>query len=172
MPSVHQSIGVVRKQGVLDVSFVPLVYRHGKYQKLVSFKLNVSAIPRSPKAGTRSMTREASDRYADHSVLRDGIWVKIRIPESGFYQLTEALVRKAGFTDISRVKIYGYGGALQPEKLTGDYLLATDDLQEMATCNVDGKRIFYGTGPVTWTSKDTLQRSRNPYSYYCYYFLT
>ena len=172
MPSVHQSIGVVRKQGVLDVSFVPLVYRHGKYQKLVSFKLNVSAIPRSPKAGTRSMTRGASDRYADHSVLRDGIWVKIRIPESGFYQLTEALVRKAGFTDISRVKIYGYGGALQPEKLTGDYLLATDDLQEMATCNVDGKRIFYGTGPVTWTSKDTLQRSRNPYSDYGYYFLT
>ena len=172
MPSVHQSIGVVRKQGVLDVSFVPLVYRHGKYQKLVSFKLNVSAIPRSPKAGTRSMTRGASDRYADHSVLRDGIWVKIRIPESGFYQLTEALVRKAGFTDISRVKIYGYGGALQPEKLTGDYLMATDDLQEMATCNVDGKRIFYGTGPVTWTSKDTLQRSRNPYSDYGYYFLT
>ena len=35
MPPVHQSVGVVRKQGVLDVSFVPLVYRDGRYQKLV-----------------------------------------------------------------------------------------------------------------------------------------
>ena len=34
MPVVNQTVGVARKQGVLDVSFVPLVYRHGKYQKL------------------------------------------------------------------------------------------------------------------------------------------
>ena len=167
MPVVNMSVGVTKKQGVLDVSFVPLVFRHGKYQKLVSFKLNVSG-----QLTSRNLTRGSSDRYAAHSVLREGTWAKIRIPESGFYQLTEELVRKAGFADLSKVKLYGYGGALQPESLTGDYLSGTDDLQEVPTALVSGRRIFYATGPVTWTSKDSLQRIRNPYSDHGYYFLT
>ena len=130
LPEVTQYIGVVRKQGVLDVSFVPLVFRDGRYQKLVSFKLNVEAKAKEAsglRAGTRA--NETTERYAEHSVLREGTWAKIRIPESGFYQLTSALIKKAGFSDINKVKIYGYGGALQPEALTGDYLTETDDLK-------------------------------------------
>ena len=169
LPIVTQTVGVARKQGVLDVSFVPLVFRDGKYQKLVSFKLNVVA---SPKAQTRTRSEEGSTRYAEHSVLREGTWAKIRIPESGFYQLTDALIKKAGLSDMNKVKVYGYGGALQPESLTGDYLASTDDLREVPTCVVDGKRIFYGVGPVTWDAPETLIRTRNPYSDYGYYFLT
>ena len=177
LPVVTQHVGVARKQGVLDVSLVPLAYRDGRYQKLVSFKLNItshaSTASTARMASTTSTTRGASsDRYADHSVLREGSWAKIRIPESGFYQLTNTLIRKAGFSDINKVKIYGYGGALQPESLTGDYLAATDDLQEVPTCLIDGKRIFYGVGPVTWDSAETTARTRNPYSDYGYYFLT
>ena len=168
LPVVTQYIGVSRKQGVLDVSLVPLVYRDGRYQKLVSFKLNVEAT-----AVSRVRTRAADGaRYVDHSVLREGSWAKIRIPESGFYQLTDALVRKAGFSDPAKVKIYGYGGALQPESLTGDYLTATDDLKEVATATIDGKRVFYATGPVTWETAGALQRQRNPYADYGCYFLT
>ena len=168
LPVVTQHIGVSRKQGMLDVSLVPLVYRDGRYQKLVSFKLNVEAT-----AVSRARTRAADGaRYADHSVLREGSWAKIRIPESGFYQLTDALVRKAGFSDPSRVRIYGYGGALQPETLTGDYLTETDDLKEVPTATIGGKRVFYGVGPVTWETADTPVRMRNPYSDYGYYFLT
>ncbi len=168
MPVVNQSIGVVRKHGVLEVSFVPLVFRNGKYQKLVSFKLDV----RSQRADSRNLTRGSFNRYADHSVLREGTWAKIRISESGFYQLSDALIRKAGFSDINKVKIYGYGGALQTESLTGDYLSATDDLHEVPTCTINGRKVFYGVGPVTWEQKDVLQRIRNPYSDYGYYFLT
>ena len=168
LPEVSQSLAVARKQGVLEVSFVPLVFRDGKYQKLIGFKLNVEA---SPKAQTRA-SADASQRYAAHSVLSEGTWAKIRIPATGFYQLTDALIRKAGFTDASRVKIYGYGGALQPESLTGDYLAATDDLQEIPTCTIGGRRLFYGVGPVTWESTKTASRTRNPYSDYGYYFLT
>ena len=169
LPMVTQSVGVARKQGVLDVSFVPLVFRDGKYQKLVSFKLKVYSSPR-----TQVQTRSDGEtrRYAEHSVLREGTWAKIRIPENGFYQLTSTLIRKAGLSDINKVKVYGYGGALQPESLTGDYLASTDDLQEVPTCLVDGRRIFYGVGPVTWDTPETLIRARNPYSDYGYYFLT
>lgn len=169
LPIVTQTVGVARKQGVLDVSFVPLVFRDGKYQKLVSFKLKVHS---SPKALVRTRGDGEARRYAEHSVLREGTWAKIRIPESGFYQLTDGLVKKAGFSDMNKVKVYGYGGALQPESLTGDYLASTDDLQEVPTCMADGKRIFYGVGPVTWDAPDALVRTRNPYSDYGYYFLT
>ncbi len=170
MPVVKQTVGVVRKQGVLDVAFVPLVYRDGRYQKLVSFMLKVERRAKGARAATRG--EGANGRYAEHSVLKEGTWVKIRVPESGYYQLSEALVKKAGFADINRVRIYGYGGALQPECLTGDYLQATDDLVEVPSCVVNGKRIFYAVGPVTWETKDTLARTRNPYSDNGYYFLT
>ena len=167
-PKVSQSVEVARKQGVLEVSFVPLVFRNGKYQKLVSFKLNVTSIP---VAGTRA-TGSAKERYADHSVLQSGTWAKISVPETGFYQLTDALIKKAGFSDPSKVKLYGYGGALQPERLTGDYLIETDDLQEVPTCVIDGRRLFYGVGPVNWESATTTTRTRNPYSVSGCYFLT
>ena len=118
------------------------------------------------------LVAKAEGRYAEHSVLREGNWAKIRVPESGFYQLSDALIKKAGFSNPSKVKIYGYGGALQPEKLTGDYLTATDDLKEVPTCTIDGKRVFYATGPVTWSLQKSLERTRNPYSDYGYYFIT
>lgn len=117
-------------------------------------------------------TAKAQGRYAEHSVLREGNWAKISVAESGFYEVTDELVRKAGFSDASKVKIYGYGGALQPERLTGDYLSATDDLKELPTCTMNGKRVFYGVGPVNWYNKESLARTRNPYADYGYYFLT
>ena len=42
----------------------------------------------------------------------------------------------------------------------------------MPTCTVDGKRIFYGIGPVIWESAEATVHTRNPYSNYGYYFLT
>lgn len=117
-------------------------------------------------------TVKAQGRYAEHSVLREGNWAKISVTESGFYALTDALIKKAGFSDANRIKIYGYGGALQPERLTGDYLSATDDLQEVPTATIGRQRVFYGVGPVNWNNKDTHARTRNPYSNYGYYFLT
>ena len=118
------------------------------------------------------LVAKAEGRYAEHSVLREGSWAKIRVPQSGFYQLTDEVIKKAGFSNPSRVRIYGYGGALQPEKLTGEYLAATDDLKELPTCTIGGRRVFYATGPVTWATADATTRTRNPYSDYGYYFLT
>ncbi len=169
MPEIYQSVSVSRKQGTLHIGFVPIVYRDGKFQKLVSFKLEVRG-ERLMVSGERRARRTEGERYAEKSVLATGTWAKIRVPASGIYELTGDLVRQAGFTDINKVKIYGYGGGLQPELLTGDYLAATDDLQEVVTCAVNGKRLFYAVGPVTWS--DTYKRIRNPYSTYGYYFLT
>ena len=167
-PDIAQGIAVDRRQGELVASFVPLVYRDGHYQKLVSFMLQVTAKPKEKTVVRRASAIES--RYADHSVFRIGRWVKISIPQTGIYQLTDEVAKQAGFTSASKVRIYGYGGALQPEQLTADYLQETDDLQEVPTCTVNGRRLFYGIGPVTWDSNH--HRVRNPYSSYGYYFLT
>lgn len=118
------------------------------------------------------LASEVASRYADHSVLSSGRWVKIRVAQTGVHQLTDELLGQAGFSDPAKVKIYGYGGAMQPEKLTADYLVSTDDLKEVATCNVGGRRLFYAVGSVSWQTPSETIRTRNPYSDYGYYFLT
>ncbi|MBR6015776.1 MAG: Por secretion system protein, partial [Prevotella sp.] len=171
MPEIEQSVMTSRGKGTFTVRFLPLVYREGRYQILVSFMLKIEA--KAKKKARKSPQKAGStSRYAENSVLATGKWAKIRVSESGIHQLTDEIVSKGGFSNISKVKIYGYGGNLQPEVLTEDYLRQTDDLQEVAQCIVDGKRLFYAKGPVSWTSADATIRTRNPYSDYGYYFLT
>lgn len=168
-PVISSTVTVDRRKGRLEISFIPLVMHQGKYKKLVSFMLDIHATAKSSPR-RKVMTRSDSDsRYADHSVLASGSWAKIRVPESGVYQITNELIRKAGFKDINKVHVYGYGGALQPDALSGTYLQQTDDLQKVPLCVVNGKRLFYAQGPVSWSGS---QRIRNPYSDYGYYFIT
>jgi hypothetical protein len=174
LPVITQNMVVERKKGKLEISFCPFVYRDGRYQILVSFMLDIKSksVKRSVRAANAIAKASASSRYASHSILASGTWAKIRVPSSGVYQLTDEVIRKAGFTDLSKVKIYGYGGALQNETLVASDLIEHDDLKEVPTCNVGGKRLFYGQGSVTWESKTSTIRTRNPYSDYGYYFIT
>lgn len=171
MPEVTQHVVVERKKGRLEISFVPLVYRKGKYRKLVSFMLDVKA-KSVKKSQRRARAAVPSERYAAHSVLATGRWAKIRVPETGVYQLTDAVIRRAGFSNLSKVKIYGYGGALQNEKILEEDIIKYDDLKEVPTCTLNGRRLFHAQGPVTWKSRTAAERTRNPYSDYGYYLIT
>ena len=111
-------------------------------------------------------------RYASHSALATGRWVKISVKQTGFTVITDELIRQAGFDDPAKVKVFGYGGARQPEQLTGGYLSETDDLQEVPTCMAGGRRLFYAFGPVNWSDPMADKRERNNYSDLGYYFLT
>lgn len=174
LPHITQRVVMDRGRGMLNIHFCPLVYRDGKYQFLVSFMLRVDAkaVNRTARRAARRAPGAGGSRYAAHSVLASGRWVKIRVPSSGVYEVSAALARKAGFADLSKVKVYGYGGNLQNERLDGNELQALDDLKEVATCTVNGRRLFYANGPVTWSSNTATRRTRNPYSDYGYYFLT
>lgn len=177
MPRISHNIVLDRRKASLALGFCPLVMRDGKYQILVSFMLRVDSKPKAlaaqaKRSGVATRASSPSERYAAHSVLASGKWAKIRVPSSGVYELTAALVRRAGFSDLSRVRVYGYGGNLQNEVLDGDELEATDDLSEVPTCTVNGRRLFYAKGPVNWSSNSVARRTRNPYSDYGYYFLT
>ena len=164
LPQVRSYVSFDRKQPMLHAEFCPVVMRNGKYQVLASFMLRRVAQAKAASITTRlaqinsplQSSRLAenvapADRYAKKSVLRSGKWAKIRVPSSGIYQLTDAVVRKAGFSNLAKVKVYGYGGNLQNEVLNADDLISCDDLRELPTYNTaDGRRLFYGRGPVSW----------------------
>ena len=196
MPVVKQQIAVSRKKAMLETYFCPLVKRDGKYQILVSFMLKVEAKAKaSATKGNETLAKgygamanindalatdnnalaknsSAAERYAANSILATGKWAKIRVPSSGVYQITESLIRKAGFSSLSKIKVYGYGGNLQAERLNGNTLKELDDLKEVATYDRGKSRLFYARGPVSWSSPTATRRTRNPYSDYGYYFIT
>ncbi len=112
----------------------------------------------------------ASERYAPMSVLSTGEWVKIKIANTGLYQLSYKQLHDFGFSDPSRVAVFGYGGAMLPEDFSKPYI---DDLPQVPVLHTAEKLIFYAQGVVSWTLKnDAFMRTRNPYSMYGYYFLT
>ena len=170
-PMIQHSISIDKKKAVFVAHISPIVYREGKYRYLVSFLAELKASA-STKAKTKRLSDAKGDRYAEHSVLSQGKWAKICVASTGIHKLTASTIRSAGFSDLSKVKIYGYGGNLVPEVLDDDYLREYDDLKEIPTCTVGDRKLFYAKGSVYWDSKDSRVRVRNPYSDYGYYFIT
>lgn len=171
-PLLSQQISMNRKKPFLSVDVLPYVVKDGKHKILASFMLKVQSKPRKANRKAAPKKESHAERYAANSILAEGSWAKIRVPATGIYQLTDDVIRKAGFSDPSKVKLYGYGGTLQDEVIDGDYLARTDDLKEVPTCKVGSKRLFFGRGPVSWDNNTIVTRTRNPYSDYGCYFIT
>lgn len=179
-PTVGYDIFVDRKEAVLRASFNPIVERDGKLYEVTDYVPQWSVALRNSGASqsaARSATRASAltmtaSSYSSSSVLASGTWAKIRVSESGICRLTPDVISQAGFSDISKVKIYGFGGALVPEQLTQEWIAAHDDLPEVAVCPKDGQLYFYAYGPVSYTDNTATKRTRNPYSDYGYYFIT
>lgn len=172
IPQPEYSIVFDRKKPILKIGVTPLAFNNDEYKILASFMLKIESTPVSKAKSAAAKAESNGGIYAAHSILAEGKWAKISVSENGVYQLTDEVIRKAGFSDLSKVKIYGYGGNLQPEKISQSYLKETDDLKEVEQCIVEGKHLFYAKGPVSYNSKTTATRTRNPYSNYGYYFIT
>lgn len=86
--------------------------------------------------------------YASTSAMKEGKWVKITIKEEGMQILTPAVLKSMGFSDPSKVHVYGYGGHRLSETLDDS---TPDDLpQQPVVRTADGSIIFYGAGLVKW----------------------
>ena len=74
--AINQQVTECRKEGVLVVTFSPLVFRNNRYQVLASFMLDVKARPlKRAQLKARQLTRADGENpsiYADHSVLANG----------------------------------------------------------------------------------------------------
>ena len=166
-PEVKTSLGITAKNGLLEASFIPIIYKDGIYFKIKSFKLSL----KKRSDFTRSVDNKA-ERYSYNSVLSKDKWIKIRVSEEGVYQISNKELTGMGFKNPGKVRLYGYGGLLLSEK-AGTPLV--DDLQEVPLWRENGYVLFYANGTIKWNiSKDTTQYNHRPnhYSNYSYYFLT
>ena len=166
-PEIEQHKAISAKRGQLDISFVPIVWRDGRYQRIKSFTLKVCQEAQTQKKSRAS----GAERYAAHSVLATGRWVKIRVADNGMHMLMHGTLKQMGFADPSKVRLFGYGGHMLSES---DVASWNDDLHEVGVWRGDDRMLFYANGSVEWIlEKDnTFTHSRNPYSDYGYYFLT
>ena len=180
-PEIRQMTLVDRGMPVLSVSFSPFVHKNGKWKYISSCQLRAIPVTSAPLSTRGSANTD--ERWTTQSVLSQGKWVKIRVKEEGIYQITPDLLRRMGFSNPERVKVYGYGGLQQDEVLAFDAEPAAkdsrrvaDDLTEVPTLrNNDGKILFWAEGTVRRTYDQYKKRwtlSQNSYSTYAYYFIT
>ena len=173
---IYYTMGVERKIGRLDVSILPIAKRDGKLLKLTSCKINIS---KNAVNNARSFRSSSATAYAENSVLSSGKWAKIRVSTDGVYQLTAAALKQMGFSDMSKVKVYGYGGQILDAKLGSAYP-TTDDLEEVPLYRRSGSLLFFANGTVKWSDWAYQNSSygymsthtNNHYSSYSYYFVT
>ena len=117
---------------------------------------------------------DAADRYAAHSVLASGKWVKIRVKNEGVYAITKSKLQQMGFSNPDKVCLYGYNLPILPETYIENI---NDDLTEIPLWRRnDGSLLFYSPGTIKWQRKQNsstvFTRLNNPYSSYIYYFVT
>ena len=110
--------------------------------------------------------------YASSSKLAKGKWVKISVPESGMYQITNSQLSKWGFSDPSKVRVYGYGGKRIPSSLSKENYI--DDLPMVQTVQTSSGIAFYGVGTEEWsqTGNAVWVNLPNIYTTVGYYFLS
>ena len=122
---------------------------------------------------TLALCVNAQSRYAEHSKLATGKWVKIRVEKEGVYQLTSANLKSMGFSNPAKVCLYGYNLPFLPEANIENL---DDDLTEIPLYRkADGTVLFYSCGTTQWTrpsESSAYTHRNNPYSNYIYYFLT
>lgn len=84
--------------------------------------------------------------FASESHLAKGKWVKITIGESGMYELSYDQLRQMGFSDPTKVAVYGVGGNMPSINFT-NYLgnrVYEDNPKAVACAHTNDKLIFYG----------------------------
>lgn len=112
-----------------------------------------------------------AETYATQSRLSAGTWVKISVPETGLYRIPAATLRSWGFTDLTAVRVCGYGGARIPDALTASTY--RDDLPPV-TVNVSEAGIeFYAVANETLMDNSGYMHYRkSDYSDLGYYYVT
>ena len=137
-----------------------------------SFVRNIFLLILSATVAPSAMNAFTLDSYAPSSVLSTGRWVKISVEESGPHFISTSSLRSWGFSDPSKVRVFGYGGARIPDQLSQSSYV--DDLPLVKSELTASGLVFYAQGPGVWTRErnDLFNHSLNPYTTKGYYYLT
>lgn len=113
------------------------------------------------------------ETYTETSRLATGRWMKVSVETDGLYMIPASTLRSWGFSDMERVRVYGYGGHRLPDILSEQTY--KDDLPEVQTIVTDAGIIFYGLGAGEWlraaTSGNNYYYKHNDYATAGHYFV-
>lgn len=179
---LRQTMLVDRKKGILSISFCPIVRHEGVWKRMTSCQVKVCERP-ARRGAAPAETFDVPARWAENSVLASGKWAKVSVSKEGIYQLTSSDIQQMGFSDLSKIRVYGYGGRMQNEVLDfsptdedAHCSQAPDDLVEVPLhVTADGRLLFWAEGTVDYKwSKGSREYSHipNTYSTYSAYFVT
>lgn len=112
-------------------------------------------------------------RYAKSSKLSSGTWAKIKVSKSGMQYVSDTQLKSMGFSDPSKVNVYGFGGRQISENLTEDQ---PDDLPLLPSVKVSNGLIFFGVDHILWEPSSgrnsNYTHTMQPYAEASYYFLS
>lgn len=122
-------------------------------------------------------------KFSENTPLESGRWVKFSINETGLYEITYDQLKAMGFSDPSKVALFGTGGGMLDYNFTDSKGVPKySDVPVPATVlHTGNKIIFYGVGTETmsaatlgYANKRYRHRrlSKNVYSDKSYYLLT
>ncbi len=137
---------------------------HGKFEKLTDFKLKIIKTPKKTSVSKKS--------YVDNSVLQSGNWIKIRISETGLYQITFEELQSIGISNPDNIRIFGNDAGWLPMIVGED---RPDDLIENDISISGNSVIFFAYGPDKRDyneSEGIFEPRHHFYSEYAYYFLS
>lgn len=150
-----------------------------KFQ-IVALILTIACVgPIAAPAAEKVTTRY---KYASTSPLASGRWVKISVNGTGIYEISYARLQEMGFSDPTKVAVFGTGGALSNLNFldTDDNRLIEDNVQPIAVVHANDKLMFYAYGDANVkatyheNSKETFikRTDKNIYSSETSYLLT
>jgi len=150
----------------LDYNFYPFVNKNGQILRVKSFSLYIENKP--------TKTVNTQNTYAQNSVLNNGNWVKIGIPENGVYKLTFDELSNLGFSSPEEVRVFGNDAGML--SFWNDNS-APDDLIENYIYKGSNYILFYAEGASNWIYNENadiphFSRVKNNFTDTAYYFLT
>lgn len=128
-------------------------------------------------AGVAAIVPAIAADYTSSSVLGNGKWAAVSVNTTGMQLLTNEKLRQLGFTDPSKVYVYGYGGRPISSVLTST--MVNDDLPPQPVVRTQKGIVFFGTDAVKWgrstastNGKFYYTHSPNYYSTESVYFIS
>ncbi len=95
-----------------EISFIPIILKDGKIYLLKKFGIKITE-----QTETKSLMTPFA--WKSGSMLASGKWLKIKTSRKGIYRIPFEKLSSLGFSDPSKVNVYGYGGYALPESLAG-----------------------------------------------------
>ena len=168
--SLTYRVVTIQKKAFLEIETIP--YRKSfnqedSWEQLIQFSVNLTYSPQSSHS-----LKATTSRYTRQSRLASGSWIKIGTRERGIHKIPYSTLQSWGFSNPSRVQVFGNGGAMVPMQNSDD---RPDDLPALACLHSNDALFFYSAGTWRWhydSSNNIFNYEKHKFSPMAFFFLS